>query len=487
MKKTLTLLHSNDLHGDFLAEKVDKKLTGGVSMLSGYISKTRKEEKNVLYAISGDMFKGSLIDQEYRGISTIEIMNLLAPDVVTLGNHEVDYGLAHLLFLEKCAKFPIINANMFLTSNNTRLFNSHKIIEIDGMKIMFIGILTEDVLEYTRNEKLISTLVGIKDAAEEVGRICMAYQTVDIDLTVLLTHIGWENDQKLAAQLDPDWGVDLIIGGHSHTLIDKPAEVNGIPIVQAAVGTDQIGRFDLVIDTDTNSIDSYKWQLIPITADNCPRDMELEKVVENYKSITDAVYEQVLTRLDGVYTQFRRNRDSQLGHLFTDIVKEGTGVDIVFISSGAIRGQQLGEVVTKGDLRKVFPYDNKVVEFKLTGKQLREALLYMFRDESIDAPDDGGEFYQLSKGVKVVYNRQEHRLETLELNGHAIQDDDMIKVAMGDFHYNNIDNFLQLNKDDIKKNGTVKTLSSSDYIIVEERMSGVPLIRVDKEERITIK
>lgn len=487
MKKTLTLLHSNDLHGDFLAEKVDEKLTGGVSMLSGYISKTRKEEKNVLYAISGDMFKGSLIDQEYRGISTIEIMNLLAPDVVTLGNHEVDYGLAHLLFLEKCAKFPIINANMFLTSNNTRLFNSHKIIEIDGMKIMFIGILTEDVLEYTRNEKLISTLVGIKDAAEEVGRICMAYQTVDIDLTVLLTHIGWENDQKLAAQLDPDWGVDLIIGGHSHTLIDKPAEVNGIPIVQAAVGTDQIGRFDLVIDTDTNSIDSYKWQLIPITADNCPRDMELEKVVENYKSITDAVYEQVLTRLDGVYTQFRRNRDSQLGHLFTDIVKEGTGVDIVFISSGAIRGQQLGEVVTKGDLRKVFPYDNKVVEFKLTGKQLREALLYMFRDESIDAPDDGGEFYQLSKGVKVVYNRQEHRLETLELNGHAVQDDDMIKVAMGDFHYNNIDNFLQLNKDDIKKNGTVKTLSSSDYIIIEERMSGVPLIRVDKEERITIK
>ena len=485
--KTLTLLHSNDLHGDFLAEKVDEKLTGGVSMLSGYISKVRKEEKNVLYAISGDMFKGSLIDQEYRGISTIEIMNLLAPDVVTLGNHEVDYGLAHLLFLEKCAKFPIINANMFLTSNGTRLFNSHKIIEIDGMKIMFIGILTEDVLEYTRNEKLISTLVGIKDAAEEVGRICMAYQTEDIDLTVLLTHIGYENDQKLAAQLDPDWGVDLIIGGHSHTLIDKPAVVAGIPIVQAAVGTDQIGRFDLVIDTDTNSIASYTWKLIPITEENCPRDLELENVVANYKSITDAVYEQVLTRLDGVYSQLRRNRDSQLGHLFTDIVKEGTGVDIVMISSGAIRGERLGEVVTKGDLRKVFPYDNKVVEYKLTGKQFREALQWMFRDESIDDPYDGGEFYQLSRGVKVVYNQKEHRLETLELNGRAIEDDDMLKIAMGDFHYNNIDNFLHLKKEDLKKNGTVKTLSSSDYVIIEERMSGVPLIRVDREERIIIK
>ena len=487
MKKTLTLLHSNDLHGDFLAEKVDEKLTGGVSMLSGYISKTRKEEKNVLYAISGDMFKGSLIDQEYRGISTIEIMNLLAPDVVTLGNHEVDYGLAHLLFLEKCAKFPIINANMFLTSNNTRLFNSHKIIRIDGMKIMFIGILTEDVLNSTRNDKLISTLVGIKDAAEEVGRICMAYQTEDIDLTVLLTHIGFENDQKLAAALDPDWGVDLIIGGHSHTLIDEPAVVAGIPIVQAAVGTDQIGRFDLVIDTDTNSIASYTWQLVPINADNCPRDLELEKVVHDYKSVTDAVYEQVLTRLDGVYTQDRRNRDSMLGHLFADIVKEATGVDLVFIASGAIRGRVLGEVVTKGDLRGVFPYDNKVVECKFTGAQLRKALLWILRDESINAPFDGGEFYQLSKGIRIVYDQPKHSLEVLELNGRSVQDDDLIKVAMGDYHFSSIDKFFHLEKADIQKNGRVKTLSSSDYVIVEERMSGVPLIRVDKEPRIIIK
>lgn len=487
MKKTLTLLHSNDLHGDFLAENVDDKLTGGVSMLSGYIAKTRREEKNVLYAISGDMFKGSLIDQEYRGISTIEIMNLLAPDVVTLGNHEVDYGLAHLLFLEKCAKFPIINANMFLTSNNTRLFNSHKIIRIDGMKIMFIGILTEDVLNSTRNDKLISTLVGIKDAAEEVGRICMAYQTEDIDLTVLLTHIGFENDQKLAAALDPDWGVDLIIGGHSHTLIDEPAVVAGIPIVQAAVGTDQIGRFDLVIDTDTNSIASYTWQLVPINADNCPRDLELEKVVHDYKSVTDAVYEQVLTRLDGVYTQDRRNRDSMLGHLFADIVKEATGVDLVFIASGAIRGRVLGEVVTKGDLRGVFPYDNKVVECKFTGAQLRKALLWILRDESINAPYDGGEFYQLSKGIRIVYDQPKHSLEVLELNGRSVQDDDLIKVAMGDYHFSSIDKFFHLEKADIQKNGRVKTLSSSDYVIVEERMSGAPLIRVDKEPRIIIK
>ena len=123
--KKLTLLHSNDMHGDFLAEKIDDDLVGGVSLLSGYINKVRQEEKNVLYAIAGDMFCGSVIDSEFHGISTIQIMNMLSPDIVTIGNHEVDYGVAHLLFLEKCAHFPIINSNLFITINGARLFISY--------------------------------------------------------------------------------------------------------------------------------------------------------------------------------------------------------------------------------------------------------------------------------------------------------------------------------------------------------------------------
>ena len=91
--KKLTILHSNDMHGDFQAEQVDDKLIGGVSFLSGYIQKVREEEENVLYVVSGDMFRGSVIDSEFKGLSTIEIMNLLGPDVATLGNHEIDYGI----------------------------------------------------------------------------------------------------------------------------------------------------------------------------------------------------------------------------------------------------------------------------------------------------------------------------------------------------------------------------------------------------------
>ncbi|HQH63737.1 MAG TPA: metallophosphoesterase, partial [Clostridiales bacterium] len=159
--KKLTLLHSNDLHGDFLAKEADESLIGGVSMLSGYVGKVRDEEENTLYVISGDMFRGSLIDQEYQGLSTIEIMNLLKPDAVTLGNHEVDYGVTHLLFLEKCAKFPIINANIYINTNHTRLFKPHLIINTGGMKILFIGLLTEEVLNQTRQDRLIGTFISV--------------------------------------------------------------------------------------------------------------------------------------------------------------------------------------------------------------------------------------------------------------------------------------------------------------------------------------
>lgn len=83
--KKIVLLHSNDMHGDFLAEDIDDRLVGGVSMLSGYVDKVRKEEPNTLYCIAGDMFRGSVIDSEYKGLSTIEIMNALAPDAVAMG------------------------------------------------------------------------------------------------------------------------------------------------------------------------------------------------------------------------------------------------------------------------------------------------------------------------------------------------------------------------------------------------------------------
>ncbi len=466
--KKLVLLHSNDMHGDFLAEHVDENLVGGVSRLSGYINKVRQEEPNVIYAIAGDMFRGSIIDSEYQGISTIEIMNLLGPDIVTVGNHEVDYGVAHLLFLEKCAEFPIINANLHITTNNARLFEPCHVMQIDGMKILFIGILTEAVLAQCKTDGLIGTFVNVEDAAQEIGKICNTYNAVDIDFTVLLTHIGFEEDKKLAELLDPAWGVDVIIGGHSHTLLKEPCVVNDIPIVQVGVGTDQVGRFDILINTDENRIDSYTWKCIPITDENCPRDLAMEECLGTYKSRTDEKYGKIITKFVRELTHPTRIRETELGDLFSDVLKDSLGVDMFFLGSGSIRNEHLGPIVTKGDLNECFPYDDAVHMIYVTGAQIKHMVMHTLRDEVWEGAHC--EFYQYSKGLEIEYDQATHSFLKFDFNGEPIKDDWVYTVGLQHFHYLNMKDSFDITVKEIRQNRRDRVISTSCTQVIEEAL-----------------
>ena len=467
--KKLTILHSNDLHGDFLTEKIDEKLIGGVSMLSGYVGKVREEEKNVIYCIAGDMFRGSVIDSEFRGISTIEIMNMLAPDVVTVGNHEIDYGIAHLLFLEKCAKFPIINANLHITTNNARLFKSHHIIEIDGMKILFIGIITDTIISMAKKEALIGNFVDVHEAVLEVERICNAYHSLDIDSTVLLTHIGFEEDKLLAAKLDPSLGIDIIIGGHSHTYLEKPEEVNGILIAQAGTGTDQIGRFDLEIDTDTNSVHSFSWQSIPITDEHCSRDIALEDILNQYKLEAEKKYSRVVTRLRRKLTHPSWYQETELGGLLSDILMESLRLDMMLVGSGSIRVSELGPIVQFSDLMECLPYDDSAIALWVTGAQLKKMILYMLRDEVWEGAHC--EFFQFSEGVRVIYDRQSHILKEFSLYGEPIDDTKIYKIGLQYYFYLNMKDFFSVSTEDVEPNGKPRRIATSCREVLDEYLS----------------
>jgi 5'-nucleotidase/UDP-sugar diphosphatase len=152
-----------------------------------------------------------------------------------------------------------------------------------------------------------------------------------------MTHIGFEEDKKLAALLDPEWGVDMIIGGHSHTFLEQPAEVNNILIAQAGVGTDQIGRFDIVVDDDTNSIVEWKWQLLPVDNNLAGPDPEIEKLIATFKEGVDRKYNRLLGRLARKLTHPRREEETELGNLFADIFAQLDSLDVVFVASGSIR------------------------------------------------------------------------------------------------------------------------------------------------------
>ena len=482
--KKLTLLHSNDLHGDFFSEENNLELIGGASRLSGYVSKTRREEKNVIYAIAGDMFRGNIIDSEFQGISTIEIMNMISPDIVTIGNHETDYGLAHLLFLEKCARFPIINANLFIKTNKSRLFKPFKIVEIDGMTILFIGIVTEAVLANAKNEGLIGTFVDIGEAAKEVGRICNTYNAIDIDYTVLLTHIGFEEDKELARLLEPSWGVDVIIGGHSHTFIEEPAVVNDILIVQAGTGTDQIGRFDLVIDTKRNCTHEWKWQCIPINEKTCPRDIKLEKLINGYKGQTDLKYGRIITRFNRELTHPDRYRETELGDLFADILKDSLGIDIMLLGSGSIRKETLGPIVTLQDLMEIFPYDDSIHMVTVTGKQLKSMIIYMLREEAFDG--DHTEFYQLSKGLEVEYSRKTKKFSKFNFENKEVKDDDIFKIGLQKYHFINIKDGFNITLDEVEKNEKSRVIATSCRDILEEYMASNQHLDIKDEKRLVI-
>lgn len=483
--KKLTILHSNDLHGDFLAEQIDEKLVGGVSMLAGYINKVREEEENTIYCIAGDMFRGSVIDSEYQGLSTIEIMNMLAPDVVTIGNHETDYGLAHLLFIEKCANFPIINSNLYILMNNKRLFKPYEIIEVGGMKVLFIGILTKDVLANTKNEGVIGTFIDVNDAAKEVGKICNAFKAIDIDFTVLLTHIGFEEDKKLAAILDPEWGVDVIIGGHSHTFLEKPEIVNNIPIVQAGIGTDQIGRFDILVDTDNNCIDSFNWSTIAINDKNCPKDEKIEALIKKLKEKTDLKYERVICRFPHKMHHENRYEQTELGSYMSDAMASSLGLDLYFMGSGELRKQRLDQIFTYRDLVECIPYEQEIYQLMVNSDQLKNMFLYIFRDSTWEG--EHNEFYQITKGFEIEYSKSKHEITKFNYNGWPIKEGQEFSIGFSNYHFVNFNEFFNVDRKLVEKNQEPRRLSSSVQDVLDENLSkGKGKLDPDWKKRIVI-
>jgi 5'-nucleotidase/UDP-sugar diphosphatase len=484
--KKFTILHSNDMHGDFLAEVAAGKteMIGGLALLSGYLNKVRSEEENVLYVISGDMVQGSMIDAEFKGISTIEIMNYLAPDVVALGNHEFDYGLSHLLFLEKMANFPIVNANLYIKTYYKRLMRPYIILKKAGFSILFTGIITDKVIDSLKSDKLVGSFITLEDAAQEIGKITNAYKDNDIDLTVVLTHIGMESDIELAKMLKPEWGVDMIIGGHSHTMLEKPENVNNILIAQAGTSTNQVGRFDIVVDDDTNSIVDYKWQLVPITNKLVKPDDRIKDFIGGFKKQVDDKYNTIITKFSAKLTHPKREVETSLGNALADAIAATAQCDVVFLGSGSVRVKELGPVVTLGDFMACFPYDDSLTRFKITGAQLKKIFEHIMRIENRDGE---GENYQVNRGVVATYSDKQGKLLSLTIAGQPVQDKVNYTICIQGYHYNNCVSYLNITAEELIAIEPPKVVSTSAQEVLEEYLRNNQNLSSKVEGRLAYK
>ena len=268
--------------------------------------------------------------------------------------------------------------------------------------------------------------------------------------------------------LKPEWGVDMIIGGHSHTILDQPERINNVLIAQAGTGTDQIGRFDIVVDDDTNSIVEWTWKLIPVDNNLAQPDKDLQTFIDSYKDVVDRKYNAMISRLAEKLTHPRREEETALGNLFADILATRAGVDVMFLGSGSIRQKEMGPVVTLGGLRTVYPYDGPLYKCTVTGAQLRQMFARFMRPANRGGE---GECYQVNRGVKAVYNNATETLASLALNGQPVQDDQHYTIALPDYHFKNAQTIFALPAGALDAISRHTVVATSDRDILQESLS----------------
>jgi 5'-nucleotidase len=282
--------------------------------------------------------------------------------------------------------------------------------------------------------------------------------------------------------LRPEWGIDIIIGGHSHTILDKPRVVNNVLIVQAGVGSDQIGRFDIVVDDDTNSIVEYKWQLIPIDEDLAEPDQMLQDYIVKFQSEIDRKYNTVICKLAIKLTHPQREQETSLGNLVADAFGEVAACDVVLVGSGSIRRNELGPLVTLKDLRSCFPYDDTLTRYTITGAQLKKVFSYIMRPENRNSE---GECYQVNTNVKAVYRDVTRKLVSLQISGKKVRNDRMYTICFQGYHFNNAPANLNLTQEELLQAGNSKVITTSAKEVLEEYLRNHQNIKRKIEGRLT--
>jgi 5'-nucleotidase len=265
--------------------------------------------------------------------------------------------------------------------------------------------------------------------------------------------------------LRPEWGVDLIIGGHSHTLLERPEEVNGVLVVQAGTGTNQIGRFDIVVDDDTNSVVDWKWRLIPVDEGLAEPDRRLAEFIDSFKSLVDTKYGQVLTKFAQPLTHPKREEETTLGNLLADALAEGTGSDVVLLGAGSVRVKEMGPAVTLMDFMSCFPYDDYIVRFAITGAGLKRAFSHWMRPANRDGE---GECYQVNTAVRARYSNLAGSLLSLEVNGAPVEEQAVYTLALQGYHAKNIKPYLDLDPEELTACGPSRIVSTSAQTVLRE-------------------
>ena len=417
----LRIIYLNDFHG--FAEPYrpfgSDEMLGGIAYLAGRVRQLRSEKASLLLA-AGDMIQGNNWANLSQGQSVIELMNEMNFDAMVVGNHEFDFGQAVLKKRIEEARFPVLGANV----SGLPVLRPYVIKEVGGINIAVLGIVTEDAPVSTHPKNVAG--LTFSPAADTVQRYIGELRK-RADIIIVLSHIGQAHDRALAERVR---GIDIIVGGHSHTKVLTPVRVNETIIVQAWEHAKALGVLDITVeDGKIIKADGRLEEIRPVSGREDPAAAE---IVEKYRKKVSAVLDERIGMafhdLDGENV---RTRETDLGNFIADIIRKASGADAAIINGGSIRTSvKKGDIKVK-DIYSVLPFDNYIVAVKLSGRQIRETLEH---GVSSFEPAEG-RFPQVS-GLAFTYNQSlppGARVTEILVDGEKIDAAKEYTVATNDF------------------------------------------------------
>ena len=383
-------------------------MVGGMDRLGHKIRQLRdeckKEGENCIVADAGDVFQGSILYSHYKGEVEVNLLNKIKYDVFALGNHEFDDSAINVAKQFSKAKFDVLNCNMNFKPVKAleKIVKPSVVKDFGKEKVAFVGAITPEM------ELLSGGLNGCKLKAKGKDWVIPIRKEVKrltdkgINKIVLVTHCGVNEDKELAEAI-PE--IDAIIGGHSHTQLNKRIIINhkngaSTTIVQTGSYGHNVGRLKLAFDNDgVVNVKKSKYKLFAIN-----QKTKSDKDIANYVAAKVKPYlhlrKEVVGFIANDFGSKIQRSDSAIGNLICDALMElGSeyGVEICMHNRGGIRGHLDKGPLTREALEQVLPFDNYAVFSELQGKDIISAL-----EHSVGGAI-GGKFMDIA-GLKVAYD-----------------------------------------------------------------------------------
>jgi 5'-nucleotidase / UDP-sugar diphosphatase len=392
---SLTILHTNDTHGrllpfsypntvppgsDYASVPVRSNI-GGIARRATIAKQVREELGRqgtpVWMMDAGDFSDGTPFSIEYHGEADALAMNAAGYDFGTLGNHEFNNPLPRLRSIIKLFQYPVLCANAIDNSTGAPFITPYEIRDLGPLKIGIFGLVTHSANGYPATQNALT----VADEIETAKRMVKELRS-KADIIIALSHSGEDVDQQIAAAV-PE--IDIIVGGHSHSRLPvgefvwhsadlRSDEVNGTVIVQAHQWGGELGRLDLLFGKDKNGawrVERYRERLIPVTS-KISEDPAVAAVIDKYWKPIAERYGKIIGQAATDFVE--RGDDLTNYNLMTDAIRETFKSQIVLENMGGVRAPLVKGDITFANLVDMDPFDNTIVTFKISGRQLKEIL-----------------------------------------------------------------------------------------------------------------